>query len=86
MVGTSFQDNEVVIDWVNEQPLACTITCIGDGHDGIWKRENVSQVPRLFHSEHNEPRNEFHGLKFQVRLNGLWLLDREFILWLGRMK
>ena len=21
----------------------------------------------------NEPRNEFHGLTFQVRLNGLWL-------------
>ncbi len=35
-VGTSFQDNQVVIDWVNDQPLASTITCIGDGHDGIW--------------------------------------------------
>ena len=35
MVGTSFQDNEVVIDWVNEQPLASTVTCIGDGHDGL---------------------------------------------------
>ena len=35
-VGTSFQDNQVVIDWVNDQPLASTVTCIGDGHDGIW--------------------------------------------------
>lgn len=35
-IGTSFQDNQVVIDWVNHQPLASTLTCIGDGHDGIW--------------------------------------------------
>ena len=35
-VGTFFQDNQVVIDWVNHQPLANTLTCIGDGHDGIW--------------------------------------------------
>lgn len=35
-VGTSFQDNQVLINWVNEQPLANTVTCIGDGHDGIW--------------------------------------------------
>ncbi len=35
-VGTSFQDNQVVIDWVNDQTLASTVTCIGDGHDGIW--------------------------------------------------
>jgi hypothetical protein len=35
-VGTSFQDNQIVIDWVNDQPLASTVTCVGDGHDGIW--------------------------------------------------
>ncbi|AUB34350.1 serine/threonine protein kinase [Nostoc flagelliforme CCNUN1] len=28
--------NHVVIDWVNDQPLANTVTCIGDGDDGIW--------------------------------------------------
>lgn len=35
-VAASFQDNGVVIDWVNAQPLATVLTCIGDGHDGIW--------------------------------------------------
>ncbi len=40
MVGTSFQDNQVVIDWVNEQALGSTLTCIGDGHDGIWNIVN----------------------------------------------
>ena len=23
-------------DWVNDQPLAPVVTCLGDGHDGIW--------------------------------------------------
>ncbi len=35
-VAASFGDNAVVIDWVNSQPLAAVLTCIGDGHDGIW--------------------------------------------------
>lgn len=34
-VAASFQDNAVVIDWVNAQPLAAVLSCIGDGHDGI---------------------------------------------------
>lgn len=29
-----FQDNPTLIDWVNNQPLATTVTCLGDGHDG----------------------------------------------------
>jgi len=31
-----FQDNATLIDWVVSQPLASPLTCIGDGHDGIW--------------------------------------------------
>lgn len=25
-----------MIDYVNQQPLAEVLTCLGDGHDGIW--------------------------------------------------
>lgn len=32
-----FQDNTALIEWVQAQPLASPLTCIGDGHDGIWK-------------------------------------------------
>lgn len=35
-MAASFQENHLVIDWVNNQALAETLTCIGDGHDGIW--------------------------------------------------
>jgi len=31
VVAASFQENQVVIDWVNTQPLAAVLTCIGDG-------------------------------------------------------
>ena len=31
-----FQDNEGLIKWVNQQSLSRKITCLGDGHDGIW--------------------------------------------------
>ena len=30
-------ENEILIDWVNHQNLAEPLTCLGDGHPGIWK-------------------------------------------------
>ena len=35
-VGAFFQDNTSLVNWVNEQPLSNPLTCLGDGHDGIW--------------------------------------------------
>ncbi len=34
--GAFFQDNLSLINWVNTQPLANPLYCLGDGHDGIW--------------------------------------------------
>ena len=31
-----FQDNQSLINWVNQQPLSRNLTCLGDGHDGVW--------------------------------------------------
>lgn len=31
-----FQENETLVEWVNRQPLDQLITCVGDGHSGIW--------------------------------------------------
>ena len=36
LIGASYRDNESLIEWTNRQPLAATLTCLGDGHDGIW--------------------------------------------------
>jgi len=35
-VGAFFQDNTSLVTWVNAQPLSVPLTCLGDGHDGIW--------------------------------------------------
>jgi hypothetical protein len=35
-VAAAFGQNAEVIEWVNQQPLAGVVTCLGDGHDGIW--------------------------------------------------
>lgn len=32
-----FQDNDSLIAWTNKQYLSSSLTCVGDGHDGIWK-------------------------------------------------
>lgn len=31
-----FQNNDALIDWVGQQPRASVLTCVGDGHDGVW--------------------------------------------------
>lgn len=31
-----FQENQQLLNWVNRQPLATPITCLGDGHPGVW--------------------------------------------------
>lgn len=35
-VVANFQNNTSLTDWVNQQPLAPIVTCLGDGHDGVW--------------------------------------------------
>ena len=32
-----FQDPEGLKDWYAQQPRAMMLTCLGDGHDGVWK-------------------------------------------------
>jgi hypothetical protein len=31
-----FRQNEDLVTWVNAQPLAPSVSCLGDGHEGIW--------------------------------------------------
>lgn len=35
-ISAFFQDNASLVNWVNTQPLSTALTCLGDGHDGIW--------------------------------------------------
>ena len=31
-----FQDNQACIEWSQNQSIASMVTCVGDGHDGVW--------------------------------------------------
>ena len=35
-IVANLHDNQSLINWVNDQPLNTPITCLGDGHDGVW--------------------------------------------------
>jgi hypothetical protein len=35
-IVSSFDQNELIINWANQQPLAKPVNCLGDGHDGVW--------------------------------------------------
>ena len=35
-IAAVFGQNELMVEWVNGQPLAEVLTSLGDGHDGIW--------------------------------------------------
>jgi len=44
-IFATFQDNQALIDCINRQPLADMLTCIGDGHDGIWNIISELSMP-----------------------------------------
>lgn len=48
------QQNEALVSWVNRQPLAAVVTCLGDGHDGVWNL--ISGITPIDH------RREIQGL------------------------
>lgn len=35
-IVANLHHNQSLIDWINNQPLSTPITCLGDGHDGVW--------------------------------------------------
>ena len=46
----NFHNNARLIEWINEQLLAQTVTCPCDGHDGVWKQaKNFCKYLRKHH-------------------------------------
>jgi hypothetical protein len=45
MCGAWFQENEHLLKYANKQPLAERVTCVGDGHPGIWKLMSEIKEP-----------------------------------------
>lgn len=83
-VAASFQENSVVIDWVNTQPLAAVLTCIGDGHDGIWNI--ITQFTP--HKQRREVLDWFHLMENLHKVGGSLkrLKQAENLLWQGQVE
>ncbi len=84
MLGTSFQNNQILIDWVNDQPMASPLTCIGDGHDGIWNIIN-QLAPE---AQRREILDWFHLIENLHKVGGSQkrLKQAQNLLWKGQVE
>lgn len=79
----NFHNNQCLIDWVNAQPLAAPIVCLGDGHDGVWNivaqiatPEQRREVLDWYHLNEN-----LHKVGGSIKR----LHQAETLLWHGRV-
>jgi hypothetical protein len=78
-----FQDNAALIEWVNAQPLASPLTCIGDGHDGIWNI--IKQVAPA--NQRREILDWYHLIENLYKVGGSLkrLRQAKALLWRGQV-
>jgi hypothetical protein len=76
-----FQDNERLVEWVNQQSLANPVTCLGDGHDGIWNLFGEIASP----TQRREILDWFHLVENLHKVGGSLqrLAAVEALLWKG---
>lgn len=75
------QEKERLVEWVNQQPLATPLTCLGDGHDGIWNLfEGIASA-----SQRQEILDWFHLKENLYKVGGAdpRLNQVEALLWRG---
>ncbi len=78
-----FQDNRALVDWVNHQLLAEIVTCIGDGHDRVWKI--ISQLGPA--QKRREILDWYHLMENRPNVGGSIrrLRKAESLLWRGQV-
>lgn len=77
-------ENESLIYWVNQQPLSDPLTCLGDGHPGIWKIVKNWDCP----GEKREILDWFHLVENLHKVGGSVkrLKKAESLLWQGKIE
>lgn len=78
-----FNDNVALLEWLNRQPLAACLTCLGDGHDGIWNL--FAQLPAAV--TRREVLDWFHLLENLEKVGGSLkrLAEARRLLWQGKV-
>ncbi|UBF25049.1 ISKra4 family transposase [Kovacikia minuta CCNUW1] len=82
-VVANFQNNSDLIDWVNHHPLASLVTCLGDGHDGVWNIVAQIAVPE----QRREILDWYHLKENLHKVGGSIkrLQQAETLLWQGKV-
>lgn len=83
-IGGYFQKNKELVDWVNSQPLAPMVSCLGDGHDGIWNVFREVAVPE----QRREILDWYHLVENLHKVGGSInrLNQVEALLWTGKVE
>ena len=82
--GAFFQDNLSLINWVNSQPKAYPLYCLGDGHDGIW-----NLFAEIGESVQRQEILDWYHLKenlYKIEADSELLERLETQLWVGEIK
>ena len=79
----NFQNNAQLIEWVNAQPLDNPLTCLGDGHDGVWNI--VQQIATA--DQRREILDWYHLVENLYKVGGSLkrLHQAEALLWKGQV-
>ena len=81
--GAAFQENDWLQDWLNSQPLANPVVCLGNGHLGVWAlfRPIATSETRL------EILDWYHLVENLDHVGGSWkrLQQAKALLWEGRI-
>jgi hypothetical protein len=82
-VVANFRNNLSLIEWVKAQPLATPLTCLGDGHDGIWNIIAQLTLPE----ERREILDWYHLNQNLQKVGGSMkrLRQAETLLWTGHV-
>lgn len=83
-VGAFFRENDSLVSWVNAQPLTEPMTCLGDGHAGIWNL--FAQIGT--DSQRREILDWYHLVENLGKVGGSLkrLNQAETLLWQGKVE
>jgi len=79
-----FKDNASLLAWVNAQPWADSVTCLGDGHEGIWSLFAQMGTPQ----QRQEVLDWFHLMENAHKVSATPEQQNQIrqLLWQGKVK
>jgi len=81
--GAWLDDNPALLEWLNEQSFSAVVSCLGDGHDGIWNLFNQMQLE----IKRREILDWYHLMENLEKVGGSLkrLVQARSLLWHGKV-